>query len=106
MLLLNLYKSDKPKKKYYVEFTNPNTDRLKRIYFGATGYNSYIDHKDKDRKNRYLLRHKKREDWNMLSPGMLSARLLWNLPTLTASIKDTNETFNNIKIINKTNTIL
>jgi len=102
MLLLNLYKSDKPEKKYYVEYTNPNTNRLNKMYFGAAEYDTFIDHKDEDRKERYLLRHKKREDWDSLSPGMLSARLLWNLSTLSDSIRDTNKRFNNIKIVNKT----
>jgi len=102
MLILNLYKSDKPEKKYYVEYTNANTNRLNKMYFGSAGYDSFIDHKNDDRKNMYLLRHKKRERWDTLSPGMLSRFLLWNLPTLTASIKDTNKRFNNIKIINKT----
>jgi hypothetical protein len=103
MLKLNLYKSDKPSKKYYVEFINPNTNRLKRMYFGAENMNDYTITGDDEAKERYIKRHKARERWDTLSPGMLSRFLLWNKPTLTASIKDTNKRFNNIKIINKTN---
>jgi len=102
MLKLYLYKSDKPAKKYYIEFINPNTNRLKRMYFGSQGMNDYTITKDDKAKERYIKRHKAREQWNILSPGMLSRFLLWNLPTLTASIKDTNKRFDNIKIINKT----
>lgn len=100
-----LYKSDKPAKKYYIEYTT-NEGNTKKIYFGAIRpngipYEAFIDHKNEDRKNRYIKRHQSRENWNELSPGMLSRFLLWNKPSLTASIKDTNERFN-IKIINKT----
>ena len=102
MLKLYLHKSDKPAKKYYIEFINPDTNRLKRMYFGAANMNDYTITGDDKAKERYIKRHKARERWDTLSPGMLSRFLLWNLPTLTASIKDTNKRFNNIKIINKT----
>ena len=102
MLKLYLHKSDKPSKKYYIEFINPDTNRLKRMYFGSANMNDYTITGDDEAKERYIKRHKARERWDTLSPGMLSRFLLWNLPTLTASIKDTNKRFNNIKIINKT----
>lgn len=101
-----LYNSDKPNKKYFVEFVNKDTARIKRIYFGAIRpngipYEAYIDHKNEERKNRYLARHKANEDWTKPSPGFFSRWILWNKPSLTASIKDINQRFN-IKIINKT----
>lgn len=102
MLKLYLHKSDKPSKKYYIEFINPDTNRLKRMYFGAANMNDYTITGDDEAKERYIKRHKARERWDTLSPGMLSRYLLWNLRTLSASIKDTNNRFNNIKIINKT----
>jgi hypothetical protein len=37
------------------------------------------------------------EDWNNPSPGFFSRWLLWNKPSLKASIKDTEKRFN-IKI--------
>ena len=52
------YKSDKPEKKYYI-ITNTN----KKIYFGAAGYEDFTTHKDEERKQRYITRHKKNEDF-------------------------------------------
>ena len=78
MLKLYLYKSDKPAKKYYIEFINPNTNRLKRMYFGSQGMNDYTITGDDKAKERYIKRHKAREQWDVLSPGMLSRFLLWN----------------------------
>jgi hypothetical protein len=96
-----LYESDKPAKKYYIEFTNPKTGRVKKTYFGATGYEDYTMHKDDKRKDLYLARHKAKEDYtNIYLPGALSKFLLWNKKTLPASIKDANTKFG-VKIIKK-----
>ena len=51
------YKSDKDGKKYFI-ITNTG----KRVYFGATGYEDFTTHKDEERKQRYIARHKKNED--------------------------------------------
>lgn len=63
--------------------------------FGASGYMDYIKHykvdklKAKIRKQAYLIRHRATEDWNnRKSAGALSRWILWNLPTLEASIAD------------------
>jgi len=103
MLKLNLYKSDRPEKKFYVKYINPDTGREKKIYFGAAGYNDYTTYSKEereDKKKAYLKRHKTNENWNKLSPGMLSRYLLWNETTLNKSIKDVNERFD-IKIKKK-----
>ena len=40
-------------------------------------------------KKAYIARHKKNENWNdALTAGSLSRFILWNKPTLNASIKD------------------
>jgi len=99
-----LYKSDKPAKKYYVEFTNLDTARTNRIYFGAAGYPDFIlSGGDEEKKTRYISRHESREDWSSpyAGAGFWSRWILWNRPTLKSSINDTKERFN-IKIINKT----
>ena len=78
------YKSDKPEKKYYII---TNTD--KKVYFGATGYEDFTQHKDEVRKNAYIKRHQKREDWNNPdTPGFWSRWLLWNKTTIKASYDD------------------
>ena len=53
------YPSDKAEKKYYI-ITNTN----KKIYFGAAGYEDFTTHKDEERKQRYIARHRKNEDWS------------------------------------------
>ena len=74
-------------------------DGKKTIHFGATGYSDYSVHKDPERKQRYLNRHKKNENWNdHNTAGFMSKNLLWNKPTLSESIKDTNKRFKNINI--------
>ena len=64
-----------------------NDKRIKTTHFGASGYADYTIHKDKERKNRYLHRHKSNEDWNdYKSAGSLSRYILWGEPTLKESI--------------------
>ena len=97
-----LYESDKPAKKFYIQFTNPETGRLKKVYFGAKGYDDYTITNDDEQKARYLKRHNGMgEDYtNIYSSGALAKYILWNKPTLSASIKDANERFG-VKIIRK-----
>ena len=71
-------KSDKPKKKYYAEFTDSESGRKKRTYFGAAGATDYIQSKEKDRRSRYRSRHKKDLQTNdPTRAGYLSYYLLW-----------------------------
>jgi hypothetical protein len=71
-------------KKYRAQFSDgTHTD------FGATGYSDFTKHKDPKRMQRYLSRHKKRENWgNLKSAGALSRYILWNKPSLSASVAD------------------
>ena len=55
MQIYKPYKSDKPDKKYYII-----TKTGKRIYFGAAGMSDFTLHKDEERKQRYIQRHKKK----------------------------------------------
>ena len=66
----------------------------KTISFGARGMSDFTIHKDEARKNLYINRHKKREDWgNAYSPGFYSRWVLWNKPTLKESVDDLNKRF-------------
>lgn len=86
---IKIIKSKKKGKKYDAIFENLKTGRTKVLSFGAKGYSDYTKHKDKKRKERYISRHKKRENWNdLMSRGALSRFILWNKPTLKASIED------------------
>ena len=57
--LIKITKSSKPTKKLQAEFENCENDRLKIVHFGSAGMSDYIHHKDPERKQRYLNRHKK-----------------------------------------------
>ena len=74
----------------------------KKISFGAATYSDYTIHKDPERKERYIARHAKREDWSksgVKTAGYWSKHLLWNKDTLQKSIDDISKKHNlNIKI--------
>ena len=68
---------------------------LFRSHFGAAGMSDFTKHKDEERKKSYLSRHKARENWNdYMSSGSLARWILWNKPTLEASINDYKKKFN------------
>ena len=83
-VLIYFGKSKRKGKKYQMVFKNPDLN----IHFGADGYEDYTIHKDNERKERYLKRHMKNEDWTKLNPGSLSRWILWNKPTLKESLRD------------------
>ena len=74
-------------------------DGNKTVSFGAKGYSDYTLHKDPERKERYISRHKKNEDWTksgIKTPGFYAKHVLWNKPTLKGSVDDMNKKFKNI----------
>ncbi len=74
-------------------------DNNKTIHFGATGYEDFTTHKDEKRKQNYMTRHKKNENWtDPNTPGFYAKNILWNKSTVQASINDTNSKFRNINI--------
>lgn len=65
--------SNKKDKRFMVIFNNG-----KKIHFGLRGGLTYIDHKDKKKRENYIARHKVREDFdNPYTAGSLSRWLLW-----------------------------
>ena len=74
----------------------------KKISFGAAGASDFTIHKDPARKERYISRHAKREDWDksgVKTAGYWSKHLLWNKDTLRKSIDDISRKHNlNIKM--------
>ena len=93
--------SDRKDKRYQVYQIDSLDKKIKIgpvLHFGS-GYENYTMHRDDDRKNRYLQRHRKNEDWDDLSTaGAWSKWLLWNKPSLKDSISDMMKKFD-IKII-------
>lgn len=81
-------------KKYKAIFYDKDK-KIKTIHFGASGYSDYTLHKNVNRKKLYLDRHKNNENWNnYMSAGALSRWILWNKPTIRASIIDYKNRFN------------
>ena len=86
-------KSTNPQKKLMATFYN-NNNKIKTIHFGAAGMSDFTKHKDTFRKQRYLNRHKNNENWNNpMTAGALSRWILWNKPSLKASIDDYKKRF-------------
>ena len=87
--------STNPKKRLMAIFYDNEGKKVKTTHFGLKGGSTFIDHKDETKKKNYLARHKVRENWNdYMSAGSLARFILWNEPTLTASIKDYKKRFN------------
>lgn len=81
--------SSNSKKKYMAVFTESNSFKKKTVHFGSAGMSDFTKNKDEERKKRYLDRHRKNENWgDPLTAGALSKWILWNKPTLRASIAD------------------
>ena len=73
------YAANDGKHKYYII-----TESGRKVYFGATGYSDFTIHKDEARKERYIERHKKNENWSksgLDTPGFWSKWYLWSKPT-------------------------
>jgi hypothetical protein len=81
-----------PVKRYDAIFQIDNKQKI--VPFGSQ-YENYIIHKDPKKKELYLKRHAKREDWgNPITPGSLSRWILWNKPDFLQSVKDFKNKFN------------
>ncbi len=96
MVSVKFSKSDRDGKKMKAVFYD-NGKKIKTTHFGASGYTDFIKSGgDQDRKKRYLARHtRNNEDWNdYMSAGALSRFILWNQPTLSASISSYKNKFN------------
>lgn len=94
---IKLKKLSNDKKKYMAIFKNNKTGKEKNIKFGASGYSDFTIHKDEKRKELYIKRHKKNENWNNpLTSGFWSRWILWNKTTIKDSLKDTKERLNKL----------
>jgi hypothetical protein len=88
-MYVNITKSTRAGKKMMAIFYDEAKKKIKTTHFGASGFQDYTQHGDLSRKMNYISRHKKNEDWNdYMTAGSLAYYILWNKPTLTASIED------------------
>ena len=66
------------------------------------GYSDYTVHKDSDRKERYINRHKEKENWGLSgieTAGFYAKHILWNKKTIPESVKDLNNKYNSIHFV-------
>jgi hypothetical protein len=80
-----------PKKKFRVIFPDGY-----KVDFGAIGYPDFTTKNGTDikKKDMYLKRHFKREDWNNIyTAGFWATNLLWNKGTINESIRDIEKRF-------------
>ena len=80
------YPANDGKHKYYII-----TKSGRKISFGAVGYSDFTKHKDEDRKQRYINRHRNKENWTKSgidTAGFWSRWLLWNKPSIKDSYND------------------
>jgi len=81
-------------KKWCVTLTVNGRKRV--IHFGAAGMDDFTLTKDTEQRKRYIDRHEAREDWTasgITTPGFWSKHLLWNKPTIAASLADVRKRF-------------
>ena len=94
-MLVAIQKSSRTGKKYMAKVGD------KTVHFGATGYQDFTTSKDEKRKASYLARHKTSEDWTIDgvdTAGFWARWLLWNKPSLSASIADINKRFKSLSV--------
>lgn len=88
--LISIKKSPKKDKKYVASFCKDG--RVKQTHFGMKGYQNYGGvgkdrHLSKERKKRYIQRHKSRENWSdPTSAGALSRYVLWDKPSFREGV--------------------
>ena len=92
-------RSNKPDKKF-----DAVIDNKKIVSFGFKNMSDFTLHKDPERKARYIARHKSNEDWaksGIKTAGFYAKHVLWNKPTLQASVNDLNHRYKSIRFILK-----
>ena len=68
--------------------------KTKTVRFGQAMASDFTKNKSETRKQRYLDRHRAREDWNdPTTAGFWSRWVLWNLPTFAQSLADVKKRF-------------
>ena len=77
-------------------------DGKKTVHFGASGYQDFTTHNDPKRRDNYIARHKKNENWGSSgfdTAGFYSRWVTWEKPTIEGSVKDLNKKFKNINFV-------
>jgi hypothetical protein len=100
MKLISIKPSSNKDKKLMATFERENGRQI-TTHFGAAGYMDYTKYykQDKDlakqKRDAYIARHRVNENFNdPTSAGSLAKHILWNKPTVEASIADFKKRFN------------
>ena len=89
MVFVEIKPSTTKSKKLMAVFYDEKKKKIKTTHFGQKGFSDFTIHKDKSRREKYLTRHRARENWDAyMTAGSLSRWILWNKPTLKGSIED------------------
>ena len=83
-------------KKFQIVLTDAD-GKQRTIHIGQSGAEDMTTHGDAARKDKYIARHKSRENWTKSgigTAGFWAKHLLWNKDTLAASKKDIEARFN------------
>jgi len=89
--------SSKIRGKKYTAIIYNGDKKIKTVHFGQFGASDFTKHKNEERKQRYIDRHKNNEQWSkagITTAGFWSRWLLWNKPTIQASKSDIESRFN------------
>ena len=100
MKLLSIKPSSNKDKKLMATFERDNGRQI-TTHFGASGYMDYTKFYKQDKelakqkREKYLERHRKNENWNdPTSAGALSRWILWSEPTIESAISKFKKRFN------------
>ena len=91
---ITITKSNKEGKKLMAVINNKKT-----VHFGQEGASDFTKHKDEDRKQLYINRHKKREDHSksgINTSGFYARHILWSEPTIEQSINKLNKKYKDV----------
>ena len=101
MELIKVEEKAKNKNKRFTAYFNKD-GKTEKVEFGAKNGNTFLDHKDKTKKENYIKRHSsnplekpflnKKKFAN--KPSNLAKGLLWNKESLKESIKDYKRKYN------------
>jgi hypothetical protein len=92
MRLVSIKPSTRPGKKLTAVF-DTGGKKTKTVHFGAKSYGDFTRYWKRDpalakaKRQAYITRHRVNEDWtDPTTPGALSRYILWEKPTVAASI--------------------
>lgn len=99
--VIELRRSSRKHKKWVAEVPPGKYGRTRlgspvKVHFGDSRYSDYTRHKDPARMRNYVRRHQAQESWALSAintAGFWSRWVLWNLPSLRGSVRDTARRF-------------